>query len=1015
MLAKPCMKDKKFQGARSHSSFLQIVFHFLQSNCLVSVIISRSVAEPNCLVLGELAIHSQHSSIDNCTHLTTMPRPRNFCLYGIPLVAASVFSIFYSFYAFDYHNDFCLEAQKAVTVPAISTSEVLSSPRQMAKSASFQGECRSLANGGPVSLVWAWNDPPLFHAMKTTIDGLTSGLSGIRVVIYCGSTACVSAAHKAVLELPPQATLMSSCISIQYIIAPQLAEDSPFEEWIGDHVLAKLLSAIYFEQTLQVVMQLTVIWKYGGMVLLPGFNVAFPSMLELTAKDGATLMTAADMGLVKPGVGGGLYAVAAPPKDAMIKSLMEEMLVMYKWPNYVASDWPVRSQWDILCARQSSCLAAQRPLQDIGIRTGNESTVEHHPKRHFGTLSYQARRHGTKAYPSMNQGDEMQGLAGLQFLPRLDAFVDRDRLDVVKLIDSADFSATGEVTPQSPSQPALTQTTLFLNAWWGIPNWVWPPPEKLEPIFVSMHLNNNKNKDDVKRSKGYLNQNWPIGARDSKTHDFFQSIGIHSVFTACMTMTLLPTWSEQRALMEQSDEVLLVDVNREGLQLLPDHIKSRAVTLSAKLKDPNVIDDMVARYVEAHAMKVRLQKAKLVITQRLHIALPAASTGTPVILIIDNDMPGGGGDRFSGLQQAVHTVHSTNGSTALALFNWDDPPPNPNPIFFRKKRNVLRVLTMCHGEVTDSARKFGAIPASWEYPSETKVCRNTIGNLHTEDAIHIATTINPLWLDSKHVLPSWVHALYKSNPTETFVFYFLTDRMNEKQRCIVRWMVLQWFPNAKVYTIPIQLPSVDISSIPIKHVPTFSQVRLLLPQMLPCVQRTLWIDVDAMVIKQLRPIWDTWKVMPECGIVARSLLAKTDVGSMMAALNVTSPQQLWKKASKDMPGFDAGVMLLDLDALRASHFTEKVASYWSFSIGGNDQISLNMQCNGTHGNLDSVWNVFMDSPDDYVHNRTREWSIVHFQGLNKPWLVKSDLFHGRVWAKYALSLVDALYGPIQLQ
>ncbi|EEC43087.1 predicted protein [Phaeodactylum tricornutum CCAP 1055/1] len=939
---------------------------------------------------------------------TVPSRPQNSNWYRIPLVAATVctvFSGFYSLRVLDCPFAGSSEAQLSTKWPAPSIIASKSSPSQATVTSDDNG-CRPLANGGPVSLVWAYDDPPTLEAMKRTMEGLASALPGIQVAVYCGSSLCVTVAHKAVPK--------RSCIWIQHMVAPRLAQDSPLEDWVGDHVLAKLLSANHFEQTLQVVMQLVVIWKYGGMVLLPGSDVLNASDLGSLGQDDAVLLTADDQMLVKPGSGGGLYAVAAPPTNKVIEALMDEMLHVYQWPKYVASNWPVNIQWDVLCARMTICLDAQLSLLNMGITTETESVMERRPGRHFGTLSYQARRHSLKVVGdhNMNKGDEMQGLAGLQFRGIPGYLVERDRLDVVSVIASKNFSATGEVTVHSPSQSALTPTTVFLNAWWGDGNWIWPPPGKLEPVFVSMHLNNNKIKQDVNKSKAYLNQHWPIGARDTESQRFLKSIGVHSVFSGCMTMTLLPTWSKWRASKEQNNEVLIVDVNKNGLQLLPDHITLGAVKLSANLVNKSVIDDQVARYFLANEMKLRLQKAKLVITQRLHIALPAASMGTPVILIMDHNMPGGGGvdgARFSGLQDAVHTVNTVNGSEALASFNWDQPPPNPNPAFLEVKRNALQVLTMCHGELTDSARKFGVIPTSWEYPPEADVCRATKEDHYDNDAIHIATAINPMWLHSKPILSSWIHALYKSNPREQFVFYFLADNMNAKQRCIVRWMVLRWFPNAKVYTIPLDQAHVGIPKMFREHA-----AKLLLPRVLPCVGKALWIDSDAIILKSLRPMWSTSKVIPNCGIVARNSAKKTSIGALMTALNATTPSQLLKKDSLDIPIFDTAVMVLDLGKLRRSRFIETVASYWSFTLGGDVQISMNMQCNGTHGKLDSAWNMFLDDSEDSVFtiNDISEWRIVHFQGQQKPWVDKTNSLQRKIWSKHALSLFDALYGPV---
>jgi lipopolysaccharide biosynthesis glycosyltransferase len=111
-------------------------------------------------------------------------------------------------------------------------------------------------------------------------------------------------------------------------------------------------------------------------------------------------------------------------------------------------------------------------------------------------------------------------------------------------------------------------------------------------------------------------------------------------------------------------------------------------------------------------------------------------------------------------------------------------------------------------------------------------------------------------------------------------------------------------------------------------------------------------------------------------------------------------------------GFNAGVMLMSLDRLRQTKFMENVASYWAFENGANDQITLNMQCNGTHSVLDPIWNVYQERPKDPVYKRPDDWRIVHMQSSEKPWIkAKKSRKHSQIWNGIHLSLIDALLGP----
>jgi lipopolysaccharide biosynthesis glycosyltransferase len=126
--------------------------------------------------------------------------------------------------------------------------------------------------------------------------------------------------------------------------------------------------------------------------------------------------------------------------------------------------------------------------------------------------------------------------------------------------------------------------------------------------------------------------------------------------------------------------------------------------------------------------------------------------------------------------------------------------------------------------------------------------------------------------------------LYQSNSGKKFAFYFLTNNMTAKQRCLVRWIVQQFFPLSQVYTIPTDDLLRNLTYKGIKHVPIVTQSRLFLEKLLPCVNHLLWIDADAFVLDDLTELWEMRVNLPPCGVAARNSVLDNVIGNMIKVL-----------------------------------------------------------------------------------------------------------------------------------
>ncbi len=140
--------------------------------------------------------------------------------------------------------------------------------------------------------------------------------------------------------------------------------------------------------------------------------------------------------------------------------------------------------------------------------------------------------------------------------------------------------------------------------------------------------------------------------------------------------------------------------------------------------------------------------------------------------------------------------------------------------------------------------------------------------------------------------------------------------------------------------------------------------------------------------------------MAECGITARN-------DNVLYVNVIEVPGGLkWN----DFYGynFNAGVLLLSLTTLRQNKFEDKIVQHWGIDLGFNDQVVLNMACNGTHGILNETMNMLMTAGFSKSRNPTRIWSrICIIQVLPNGWLCTSPARLTTYKYEYDISTIDS--------
>jgi lipopolysaccharide biosynthesis glycosyltransferase len=196
----------------------------------------------------------------------------------------------------------------------------------------------------------------------------------------------------------------------------------------------------------------------------------------------------------------------------------------------------------------------------------------------------------------------------------------------------------------------------------------------------------------------------------------------------------------------------------------------------------------------------------------------------------------------------------------------------------------------------------------------------------------------------------------------------------------------------------LELETIEISDAADASLPPTSHMfsplvwyRLLLPDLLPDLDRLLFLDADTLVLQSLAPLFGL-----DLG------------GDLLAAVGTAGPSADHMQAlglDSEQPYLNAGVMLMNLAAMRAEDFGKRALALGherSDIFTFNDQDALNVLANGRWRPLHPRWNAMshlwlrpglVDPAFSTLELEVARLSpaVVHFEGAQtvKPWFYRS--------------------------
>jgi polysaccharide pyruvyl transferase WcaK-like protein len=202
----------------------------------------------------------------------------------------------------------------------------------------------------------------------------------------------------------------------------------------------------------------------------------------------------------------------------------------------------------------------------------------------------------------------------------------------------------------------------IINGWFMENPKNWPPNNNISPLFISFHINPSAERDLLKpESLNYLKQYEPIGCRDTYTQNLLQKNGIKSYHSSCITTTF--TRDKYLTNKTQPEGVIVIgafdrlnpsidfsSIYRLLLSLIKYPIHKLKYLLKKQsfenhLRNQNIVvkryQQITKRKISSHNQGLKLAndmlkeiaKSEIIITSRIHAALPALAMGLKVIFI----------------------------------------------------------------------------------------------------------------------------------------------------------------------------------------------------------------------------------------------------------------------------------------------------------------------------------------------------------------------------------------------
>jgi lipopolysaccharide biosynthesis glycosyltransferase/ribosomal protein S18 len=594
-----------------------------------------------------------------------------------------------------------------------------------------------------------------------------------------------------------------------------------------------------------------------------------------------------------------------------------------------------------------------------------------------------------KSRTSRNRGDYVQTLAALSNLLR---FQNIDYVGNTKLSNylnslKKNIQPHRKITTHSAKvQPVAIDrdfssgreypenTWLISNGWFMHRNFKgpvdFPYPKNVLPLMISFHIQDPDvlTEDVVKELKRIE----PIGCRDWTTLYRLRDFGIKAFFSGCVTTTVgqvLPpaTGTTKKKLAQVETKI----DERKYLGWQVDQF----IQVGEQVRGFDLVDGIE----DARVMLTEYVDYREVATSRLHCYLPARSMGLPVDFKPKNlaDV------RFEGLINLDETAFNKirNGIE-------DKLEVTLKAILEGKNEKEVRKLwaEICQAEV-EFADKYATTyskvtPSNIDVPQAVaalEASKINVGN--NPRGKNVVETALALDQNLEDMIPVVLQSLV-DHTTREINAHVMTRGLGDAFRSRMGKLFPQI--NFTFYNFDEVHYGEDIALL--SHISVSTMDRLFLPEMLKNLEKVLYLDIDILIQGDVGELYDL--NLGENVFAGKRTRLKTWANMIRPITRATlhfAPEKAWDirkrlhdKADLTSRTFNAGILVLNLELMRAENFTAE-HMYLVEQCRMNDQDVFNIYSKDRVLEIDSEWN-HVPSQDFNASPK-----IIHWAGPAKPW------------------------------